>query len=163
MKKIKVSFDTWIQLLGMVGVLGGLVFVGLEMQQSQTIALAAQQQSRTENFINILNSFNESGDTSFYQVQMKLEQGQALTPQERMLAQNFAQQAVWIFENDFIQYNTGLMDENVWKAKLASIRNISERCAVREVVKYALGFMTSELQGLVDTTEDLKCDDVLTQ
>ena len=47
MKKIKISFDTWVQLLGMVGVLGGLVFVGLEMQQSQKIALAAQQQSRT--------------------------------------------------------------------------------------------------------------------
>ena len=52
----KVSLDTWIQLLGMVGLLGGLIFVGLEMKQSQIIALAAQQQSRTENFINILNS-----------------------------------------------------------------------------------------------------------
>ena len=39
MKKVKVSFDTWIQLLGMLGVLGGLVFVGLEMQQTQKIAL----------------------------------------------------------------------------------------------------------------------------
>ena len=48
MKKIKVSFDTWIQLLGMVGVLGGLVFVGLEMQQSQTIAIAAQIQARNQ-------------------------------------------------------------------------------------------------------------------
>ena len=48
MKEIKVSFDTWIQLLGMIGVLGGLVFVGLEMHQSQTIALGAQQQARTE-------------------------------------------------------------------------------------------------------------------
>ena len=34
MKKIKISFDAWVQLLGMVGVLGGLVFVGLEMQHS---------------------------------------------------------------------------------------------------------------------------------
>mgnify|MGYP001500674046 CR=1 FL=1 len=48
MKKIKVSFDTWIQLLGMLGVLGGLVFVGLEMQQSQTIALGAQQQAQSQ-------------------------------------------------------------------------------------------------------------------
>ena len=40
MMKVKVSFDTWIQLLGMLGVLGGLIFVGLEMQQTQTIALA---------------------------------------------------------------------------------------------------------------------------
>jgi|TARA_B110000240_G_scaffold170792_1_gene194663 hypothetical protein len=47
MKKIKVSFDTWIQLPGMTGVLGGLIFVGLEMRQSQMIALAAQSQART--------------------------------------------------------------------------------------------------------------------
>tara|TARA_B100000686_G_C16569921_1_gene852364 strand:- start:87 stop:224 length:138 start_codon:yes stop_codon:yes gene_type:complete len=38
----KVSFDIWVQLLGMLGVLGGLVFVGLEMQQTQRIALAGQ-------------------------------------------------------------------------------------------------------------------------
>ena len=28
----KVSLDTWIQLLGMVGLLGGLIFFGLEMK-----------------------------------------------------------------------------------------------------------------------------------
>ena len=44
----KVSLDTWIQLLGMVGLLGGLIFVGLEMRQSQIIALGAQQHARTE-------------------------------------------------------------------------------------------------------------------
>ena len=48
MKKIKVSFDTWIQLLGMVGVIGGLIFVGLEMQQTQNIAIAGQAQARAE-------------------------------------------------------------------------------------------------------------------
>ena len=61
MKKIKVSFDTWIQLLGMTGVLGGLVFVGLEMQQTQNIAIAGQQQGRAEITNNFLNSFIESG------------------------------------------------------------------------------------------------------
>jgi|GEM_PF-913380 hypothetical protein len=30
MKNIRVNFEGWIQLLGMVGVLGGLVFVGLD-------------------------------------------------------------------------------------------------------------------------------------
>ena len=35
----KVSIDVWIQLIGMLGVLGGLVFVGLEMRQSQMIAI----------------------------------------------------------------------------------------------------------------------------
>ena len=44
----KVSIDVWIQLIGMLGVLGGLVFVGLEMRQSQMIAIGAQQQARAE-------------------------------------------------------------------------------------------------------------------
>ena len=44
----RVSLDTWIQLVGMLGVLGGLVFVGLEMRQSQLIAIGAQQQARAE-------------------------------------------------------------------------------------------------------------------
>ena len=52
MKKVKVSFDTWIQLLGMIGVLGGLVFVGLEMQQSQRIAIAGQLQARNDAIMN---------------------------------------------------------------------------------------------------------------
>jgi hypothetical protein len=47
-KKIKVSFDTWIQLLGMVGVLGGLIFVGLEMRQTQQIAIASQVDARSQ-------------------------------------------------------------------------------------------------------------------
>ena len=48
MKKVKVSFDTWIQLLGMLSVLAGLLFVGLEMRQSQRIAIGAQQQTRAQ-------------------------------------------------------------------------------------------------------------------
>ena len=40
----KVSLDIWIQLLGMLGLLGGLVFVGLKKRQSQRIALADTEQ-----------------------------------------------------------------------------------------------------------------------
>ena len=38
---MKVRIEVWIQLIGMLGVLGGLVFVGLEMRQSQLIAIGA--------------------------------------------------------------------------------------------------------------------------
>ena len=55
----KVSLDTWIQLFGMVGLLGGLIFVGLEMKQSQLIALAAQQQARVDTFTYFSNSANQ--------------------------------------------------------------------------------------------------------
>ena len=56
----KESLDTWIQLLGMVGLLGGLVFARLEMRQSQRIALAETEQQRAiaqqQNFCAFLES-----------------------------------------------------------------------------------------------------------
>ena len=64
MIKVKVSFDTWIQLLGMVGVLGGLVFVGLKMQQTQRIAIAGQTQARNHSQLDfqlgVLTSENDA-------------------------------------------------------------------------------------------------------
>ena len=42
----KIDIQDLIQLLGMVGIIGSLIFVGLEMRQSHRIALAAQHQAR---------------------------------------------------------------------------------------------------------------------
>jgi len=47
MKNVRVNFEGWIQLLGMVGVLGGLVFVGLEMRQSQLRDNSRREQTCT--------------------------------------------------------------------------------------------------------------------
>ena len=42
------------QLLAMIGIIGSLIFVGLEMRQSQRIAQAGQQQDRTASFLGLL-------------------------------------------------------------------------------------------------------------
>ena len=42
----KIDIQDLIQLLGMVGIIGSLIFVGLEMRQSPIIAMAAQIQER---------------------------------------------------------------------------------------------------------------------
>jgi len=52
----KVSLDVWVQLIGLSSIVGGLVFVGLEMRQSQQIAVSAQQQSRSQVMIDIINA-----------------------------------------------------------------------------------------------------------
>ena len=54
----KVSLDVWIQLIGMLSVLAGLLFVGLEMRLSQQIALAAQQQERASLVTEIIGTFS---------------------------------------------------------------------------------------------------------
>ena len=121
----KIDINALIQLLGMVGIIISLIFVGLEMRQSQNIALAAQQQSRTEIFTNLVQSLNESSEVSLYQIFMKNEQNKTLTSSEKKIAENYAFQAVWVFENDFIQLQSGLISDDVWEAKLRAINTVA--------------------------------------
>ena len=153
----KISLDVWIQLTGMLGVLGGLIFVGLEMHQSQQIALAVQQQARTEIFTGIVNSVNESSDVSLYQILVKVTDNAPLTASEKKIAENYALQTIWVFENDFIQYQAGLIDENVWTAKLFSIRTLASLCHFRDAVEYLLQFTNAELTNLVDIVPETDC------
>ena len=57
----KISIDAWIQLIGMLSVVASLIFVGIEMRQSQQIALAAQQQSRTQVWSEMTNVYTDKG------------------------------------------------------------------------------------------------------
>ncbi len=57
---INISFTGAANLLGIIGVVGSLVFVGLELRQSQVIALSAQQQARTSTLVDIIGAFSYS-------------------------------------------------------------------------------------------------------
>ena len=57
----KVSLATWIQLLGMSSVVAGLVFVGLEMQQTQRIALATETSNRMYQVLQTIRTSSEVG------------------------------------------------------------------------------------------------------
>jgi hypothetical protein len=64
----KVGLDLWIQSIGMLSVLAGLLFVGLEMRQSQRIAIATQEQARSEQVTDQLLSLMDGAWRDMYQV-----------------------------------------------------------------------------------------------
>ena len=109
----KVSLDTWIQLLGMVGLLGGLIFVGLEMRQSQRIALAAQVQARAEMQTDrLLSSIegNIDGYTLFTDANYSFT---ALTEEEKQVAILLHQWKGVMLENNLYQYRTDYLLRNI--------------------------------------------------
>ena len=55
------SFSGVANLIGVLGVIGSLIFVGLELRQSQRIAQAQQQQERIAVFLNLIGSNNAAG------------------------------------------------------------------------------------------------------
>ena len=148
------SVEKLINTVGILGVIGSLIFVGLQMQQSQTIALAAQQQSRTEVLVDIIGGFDE-GDRSFVDFISGIVGGTYSDDA------NVVRDAIWqiwmLYENDFLQYKLGLMDAEIWEAKLNAMLAIYNACHFRDITDLVLGFSTAELSELLSETSQIEC------
>ena len=150
----RISLDVWIQLIGMLSIVFSLLFVGLQMQQSQTIALASQQQARTEVLVDIIGGFDEGGK-SFVDLISGIVDGSYFDDS------NVVRDAIWqiwmLYENDFLQYKLGLMDDEVWEAKLNAMLAIYNACNYRDITDLVLGFSTAELSILLSETSKIEC------
>ena len=152
MKEIKVSFDTWIQLLGMTGVLGGLVFVGLEMRQSQIIALAAQSQARASMLLERVGVYTEA-NLDFQSLIFENSYDTNLSKIEAAQRNTF-HQSWFLFENDFEQYSLGLMRAETWNAKLNGINRLFNRCEARGTYDVRIPTFPESFRRLISTIPD---------
>ena len=107
----KVSLDVWIQLIGMLVVLGGLVALVIELNQSQRLSQASAYQARnseiqeaqrelalSEDFAEILQKFDSQGVDSL-----------TLGERSRVVAWHSAMQ--WRMQGQFYQYQQGFLEE----------------------------------------------------
>ena len=148
----KVSVDILVQLIGLLSVLGGLIFVGMEMRQSQQIALAAQQQARSEVLIDMINTFSEGSERFHTTIEAF---GEDIYLEDNILSSNSVYQFWLLYENDFLQYQLGLMDEEILQAKAAAMRRTYNACQFRPETGMMFYFVTAELSNfIIDTSED---------
>ena len=145
---IAVSFTGVINFLGIFGIIGSLVFVGLELRQSQRIALAAQQQERAALITELIGSFSDANPPiSFLSF---LDETLEASDRNKAIAETYVYRLWMVYENDYLQHKLGLMDEDVWQAKLTSMRAVYGRCQYKEVTKFALSFSSQELLRLLE-------------
>ena len=153
----KISLDSWVQLIGMLSVVAGLVFVGLEMQQSQKIALAGQQANRVQLFSSMMDANNEQGIDQ-QKLQMILSGQIPMTENYEWVVMNGLHRMWWIYENDFLQNELGLMDENIWQAKRNAMEANYNFCDGRPVFDIRKNTLDSRLVELVESFPD-ECAD----
>ena len=134
MKNIKVSFDTWIQLLGMLGVLGGLIFVGLEMRQSQIIAIGNQVQARADTQLAILTTPLEGDQRllSFFSFG-SIPNESDLSEEDRLLFEQLTRIRMASLQASWQQFNLGLLPEDAWRLAERRIFIIYDSCQFRDV------------------------------
>ena len=134
MKNIKVSFDTWIQLLGMLGVLGGLVFVGLEMRQSQTIAIGGQIQARNDAVMNFMSAPLEGNETALLFFDRYFNGYKAETNVEKAVFSQIQRVRIISHQNAWQQYNLGLLPANTFEFSKRSVVSMYDDCDIRPII-----------------------------
>ena len=146
----KVSLDTWIQLLGMVGLLGGLIFVGLELRQTQRIALAEMEQRRSEQTTNRSLAFLEGEVETWAKVQgVPLSE---LSPKERMVREMHWSWAAQMQQNTLFQYQEGFISESQWDVIAERILVSWNNCQNREF--YNFRFLETAFTDYLETLPD---------
>tara|TARA_B100000959_G_scaffold231065_1_gene247389 strand:- start:764 stop:1186 length:423 start_codon:yes stop_codon:yes gene_type:complete len=138
----------------MIGVLGGLVFVGLEMRQSQMIAQAGQQQDRTAAFFGLIGSNNEAGvdwQSTVYDANAEYSEGYTTS---EIVRRNNYHAHLFTYENDYFQFVQGLMPQQVWEAKLVALEFFYNQCDMRDLMNYRKNWFPARFVEIINGLND---------
>jgi hypothetical protein len=121
------KLNDWLQVIGLFGVIGSLIFVGLQMKQDREIALSAATQARTDTTIDsILGAVSNPYHLSAID---KIAAGRIedLTPSERWVLTGLARTALFNLENVHYQYQQGFIPEDRWDASRKTLKQLLRR------------------------------------
>ena len=113
--------ENWLQIIGLFGVIGSLMFVGLQMKQDREIAMAEMWQARTATVAEysasmagnemVMSAFAENSDPVL---------GIDTTEEQAALFAIWG--AMYLWENSHYQYKQGFLPEEHWTRILVSLR-----------------------------------------
>lgn len=128
---VAVSFSGLANFLGTMGVIGSLVFVGIELRQTQTIAIAGQIQERAKMETDRILSYtqgNLDGEKLFNLNNLNIDE---LSEEELVIANLGVSWRGIMLQNNFYQYSEGLFDERYWPQQERRIASWYNNCALR--------------------------------
>lgn len=128
------KINDWLQVIGLFGVIGSLIFVGLEMRQTKLIALSNANQSRTDTTVQML--LEAAANPYFLSAGAKASAGDydSMSSEEQEARQLALLANLFHYENLYYQYTNGFISDERWqgtrenlKAAMKNRRRISFR------------------------------------
>ena len=113
------------ELLGMAAIISSLVFVGVELRQSQQIAIAGQYQQRAESFVGQLYarlpySSEQERLAKFVRTTYSdaIDASVLESMSDELIALEFTRASAdgTMFDNNYFQYQAGMTSEDGWQS-----------------------------------------------
>ena len=150
---VSISFSAIANYLGTAGIIGSLIFVGLELRQTHQIALAGQVQARNamlSNFIMSPLQGNEKALALWDSVEVPL------TTEEQHIRNQITRHRVLTGTNAWQQYELGLLSEDAWSQAERRTRGLWIDCSTRSLAR--ITFTTSLVGYAQENWSNENCD-----
>lgn len=114
----------WLEIVGIFGVIASLIFVGLEMRQSQQIAIATINSQRADTSVQFLAA--AASNSEYLSALEKMETGRsdALTYTERRVTEFMYSALQARVADTYWQYMNGFVPEHRWLAVRANYKRV---------------------------------------
>ena len=157
------KYSELFQIVGVIGLIASLIFVGMELRQSQQIALAEQQVERTKVFADIYLAATDKG-IAFGKFENDYND-------EEIFQFNFNHIFWNLSETDYLKYRLGLMDESIWQSRYAIMKRLKSgkpnenttkrRCLMLMAVwNQKINSLDSEFINLIEMTPSIDCNEL---
>ena len=144
------KLNDWMQIVGIFSVVASLIFVGLQMKQSQEIAIADQYRARAETAQNMFMSMQESG-MAISAIQKPAGE---MTPAERYTIENLHRWSWTHYDNMYYQYVAGFLDEESWTGQKLHIERVYSMCELRQIWENMRPYFRPSFVAYVDGLND---------
>lgn len=151
---VAISFTGIANFLGVVGVIGSLVFVGLELRQTQKIAIASQVQSRAEQLTERQLIWLQGQWELGYRI--NTTPYEQLTDEEKWVVEVDTEWQKTMQQTNYYAYREGLLDEDQWSVIAGRILQSWNRCELR--FTYQFEFLENAYAEYLRSLPD-KCAD----
>lgn len=151
---VAISFTGVANLLGVLGVIGSLIFVGLELQQTQKIAVAGQVQARAEMLANRSLALMEGEAESMSEIYSRAQSLESDNPKSEVLRSAQIGWNIAIMTNTFYQYSVGLLTEEQFAVARKRMISFKANCQIIGDIEAALFFAETSFVDFFDKLPD---------
>ena len=142
------KLNDWLQVIGLFALVASLIFVGLQMKQTDAIALSEIYQeravaSREHSLINASNPYFLSGSAKLY-----VGKQSELTAQEAIALEFDFGSYLVVMDNYFQQYEWGFLSEVYWNRSIAELKCLFEHPWYRQMLSGWI--IRDEFQAVID-------------
>lgn len=118
------KLNDWMQVAGIFALVASLIFVGLQMKQSQDIAIASQYHDRAALSVEAHNQQIEGGILPVWGGFLAEEYFPKMSAEDRGRMYLWGVIYLTQADNHYYQYQSGFMEEEAWQAQLATLKRV---------------------------------------